>query len=187
MKNLTRVLLPVLLLPAGLLFAACETLPPVDVPFEGTATVPGCPVADCTGVEIPALPSMPGVSDFNLKDSPEFKSAGGVIDQIDEMHLADLTLDISSGADNFAWMTKMTFFATSTDGSLPEIEIASLTLGAGEKGSSSISLTASNADISEYVKAGNLLITAKPVGQPPPADTELKIAGTFSVTLATGL
>ena len=165
---------------------ACETLPPIDVPFDGETTIPACPVGEeCP--EIPALPEIPGVSDFNLADQPEFQSAGGVIDQIEDMQLSELTIDITEGATDFSWLTSMTFNASSSDGSLPTVAIAELTLAANDKGGTTIKLTPTGENLAEYVKGGNLLISAKPVGRPPPVETTLAIHGVFQVTFATGL
>lgn len=170
---------------AALPLTACE-IPPIDVPFEGEFSFEACPIAEggLNCPELPAPPSIPGVSDFSLTDSPEFKDSGAALDKIDKVELSELTLEITEGAADFDWLNEMTFQAASTDDSLPAVDIAKLTLSADDKGKNKISLTTTGEDISEYIKNGVLVISAKPAGRLPNEASTMKVAGVFAVTFA---
>lgn len=180
--SVTLSLRSVALAAAALPLVACDALPPIDVPFEGSFTFAACPVGEVTCPELPAPPSIPGVSDFNLADSPEFKDAGGALDKIEKAEITELTLSITEGEANFDWLNTITFQAATTDDSLPAIDIAKLELRAEDKGAKTITLTPTGADLSEYVKGGALLISAKPSGRLPATESTLKVAGVLAVT-----
>lgn len=180
--SVTLSLRSVALAAAALPLVACDALPPIDVPFDGEFTFAACPVDAIECPELPAAPPIPGVSDFSLADSPEFKDAGGALDKIEKVELTELTLSITEGEANFDWLNTISFQAATTDDSLPPIDIAKLELRAEDKGGASISLTPTGADIAEYIKGGAMVISAKPAGRLPATESNIKVAGVFAVT-----
>lgn len=158
--------------------AGCET-PPIEVPFSGTSTVPGC-VPDAGPCDpLTSLPAFPGVSEFDVRETGPWRDADVPSERVESAELTSLELSIVSGAEDFRWLDRIAFLVGG-DGGEPAT-VAELVLDGPARASRRLTLVPTGAELAGPLKAGPFLVTTRAEGTLPPVDTAVAVDGVFSI------
>lgn len=171
-----RVLhLPWALALTALVLGTCSSLDNVEVPVTAEATIPRRSVLD----ELLGNLAFAGFDGFDISQSQQFENQGYSREQVDSVHMLEMTLTIRSPAGaNFDFLDSIRFYARA-DG-LPPVLVAEL--DPVPDGASQLTLVVdSSIELQPYVIAPEMTLTTEAGGVRPAEETRVEAEAIFDV------
>jgi hypothetical protein len=160
---------------AALALGTCSSLDNIEVPITAEATIPRRSVLD----ELLGNLAFAGFDGFDISQSQQFENQGYSKDQVDSVHMLEMTLTIRSPAGaNFDFLDAIRFYAEA-DG-LPRVLVAEL--DPVPDGASALSLVVSSSvELQPYVIAPAMTLTTEADGVRPAEETMVEAEAIFDV------
>jgi hypothetical protein len=167
--------LPWIVAIVALVLGTCSSLDNIEVPVTANATIPRRSVLD----ELIGNLAFTGFDGFDISQSQQFENQGYSKDQVDSVHLLEMTLTIRSPAGaNFDFLDAIRFYAEAEG--LPRVLVAELS--PVPDGLSQLNLTvASSVELQPYVIAPAMTLTTEAEGIRPPEETMVEAEAIFDV------
>ena len=160
---------------AALALGTCSSLDNIEVPVTGEATIPRRSVLD----EIVGNLSFAGFDGFDISQSQQFENQGYSKDQVDSVHMLEMTVTIRSPAgSNFDFLDSIRFYAEAEG--LPRVMVAELS--PVPDGASTLSLDVdASIELQPYVIAPAMTLTTEADGVRPAEETMVEAEAIFDV------
>ncbi|HWN70843.1 MAG TPA: hypothetical protein VNM90_24545 [Haliangium sp.] len=160
---------------AALALGTCSSLDNIEVPVTANATIPRRSVLD----ELLGNLSFAGFEGFDISQSQQFENQGYSKDQVDSVHMLEMTLTIRSPAGaNFDFLDSIRFYAEA-DG-LDRVLVAEL--DPVPQGASTLVLDVdSSVELQPYVIAPEMTLTTEATGVRPAEETMVEAEAIFDV------